>query len=147
MRLHWGTAIAMVYTAFAIGTVGFVVFAAQYPVELVRDDYYAGALRHDERRTAIENAAALPAPVVTAGENGRSVVVALPDEQAADADGTVTFYRPSHAAADRVVALVPDASGRQELSLDGLENGRWVVQVEWTSGGRSYYQELPVMLR
>ncbi|HEX7088400.1 MAG TPA: FixH family protein [Vicinamibacterales bacterium] len=147
MRLHWGTAIAMVYGVFAIGTVGFVVFAAQYPVELVRDDYYAGALRHDERRAAIENAAALPAPVVAAGEDGRSVIVVLPEAQVADAVGTVTFYRPSDVAADRVVALAPDASGRQVLSLDGLEHGRWIVQVAWTSGGRSYYQELPVMVR
>lgn len=147
MRLHWGTAIAMVYGAFAISTVGFVVFAAQYPVELVRDDYYAGALRHDERRAAVENATALGAPVVSAGEDGRSVIVALPEEQAADAAGTVRLYRPADAAADRLVGLAPDASGRQALRLDDLGSGRWIVQVAWTSGGRSYYQELPVMLR
>ncbi len=147
MRLHWGTAIAMVYGAFAISTVGFVVFAAQYPVELVRDDYYAGALRHDERRAAVENATALGAPVVSAGEDGRSVIVALPEEQAADAAGTVRLYRPADSAADRLVGLTPDASGRQALRLDDLGSGRWIVQVAWTSGGRSYYQELPVMLR
>src|SRR5690606_13836532 len=101
--------------AFAISTVGFVVFAAQYPVELVRDDYYAGALRHDERRAAVENATALGAPVVSAGEDGRSVIVALPEEQAADAAGTVRLYRPADAAADRLVGLAPDASGRQAL--------------------------------
>jgi len=147
MRLHWGTAIAIVYVVFAVSTVGFAVFAAQYPVDLVREDYYAGALRHDERRAAVENASALGAPVVTAGEDGRSVTVTIPDGHVADAAGTVTLYRPADSTADRVLDLSPDADGRQVLRLDDLGSGRWIVQVSWTSGGRAYYQELPVMLR
>lgn len=147
MRLHWGTAIAMVYGTFAIGTIGFVVFAAHHPAQLVRDDYYAGALRHDEWRAAVEHAAALEAPVVTRGQDGGTVVVALPREHVSDAAGTVRLYRPADAGADRDVALAPDASGRQQVPLEGLARGRWIVQVAWTSAGRAYYRELPVMVR
>ena len=56
MKLNWGTGIAGVYIAFALATTGFVSFAMGRPVDLVQPDYYAQALRQDERMEAIANA-------------------------------------------------------------------------------------------
>lgn len=145
MRLNWGTGIALVYGLFAACTVGFVVFAMQHPADLVSEDYYATSLRHDARREAVENAAALGATLARA-EAG-VLVVALPAWHAGDASGRVRFYRPSDSSADNEVALAPDAQGRQHLPLADLGHGRWIVQIEWVSGGRAYYHELPVMVR
>jgi hypothetical protein len=39
MKWNWGTAIAATYVVFAAATIGFVVFAMQLPVLLVRPDY------------------------------------------------------------------------------------------------------------
>lgn len=145
MRFNWGTGIALVYGIFATSTVGFVAFAMHQPVDLVSEDYYAHSLRYDERRTALENAAALDPSLVTAAADGRSVTIAFAPEQTRDAAGSVRLYRPSDSSADRTVPLTLDANGRQELSLDGLASGRWIVQVTWTREGRTYYRELEVM--
>jgi nitrogen fixation protein FixH len=147
MRLNWGTGIALVYGIFATSTVGFVAFAMHQPVDLVREDYYAHSLRYDERRTALENAAALSPDAVTAASDGRTVTISFAPDQARESAGSVRLYRPSDASADRTVPLTFDSNGRQQLSLEGLAAGRWIVQVTWTREGRTFYRELEVMAR
>lgn len=146
MRFNWGTGIALVYGLFAACTTTFVVFAMRHPVQLVSEDYYASSLRHDQRRTAVQNADALGADIARVDADG-DVTIALPPTQARDARGAVRLYRPSDSAADRSMPLAVDADGRQHVSLDGLVAGRWVVQIDWTSGGRSFYREVTVMIR
>lgn len=146
MRFNWGTGIAIVYGLFAACTATFVAFAMRHPVQLVSDDYYARSLDHDRHRAAIENADRLGRDVLVADANGRSVTIALPTAQAHDARGGLRFYRPSDATADRSVALALDGEGRQQVRLDGLVAGRWVAQLDWTSGGRAFYHEVAVQV-
>ena len=61
LRMHWGVAVAVFYTAFALSTVGFVAFAMTRDVELVSDDYYQQALAHDRHMQAVANGDALGA--------------------------------------------------------------------------------------
>ena len=68
-------------------------------------------------------------------------------DQARESAGSVLLYRPSDASADRTVPLTFDSNGRQQLSLEGLAAGRWIVQVTWTREGRTFYRELEVMAR
>lgn len=145
MRINWGTAIAIVYATFATATVGFVAFALQHPVQLVSENYYADSLAHDAKRAAVENADRLPASVLAA--DGGDIVVAVPVEQRADAHGEIRMYRPSEATADRTWALALDAAGTQRVSTGDLRRGRWIAQLSWTSGSRSYYRELSVVVR
>ncbi|HEY0872074.1 MAG TPA: FixH family protein [Vicinamibacterales bacterium] len=147
MRLNWGTGIALVYGVFAASTVGFVAFAMHQPVDLVSEDYYGQSLRYDERRMALENAAALGPNLVTAAADGRIVTIAFPQDQARGTTGTARLYRPSDSSADRTVPLALDAGGRQQLSLEDLPPGRWIVQVTWSREGRTFYRELEVMAR
>jgi len=138
-RLHWGLAVAAVYTLFAGSTLGFVVFAVSHPVELVSADYYERALAHDARHAALARAASLGSAVqVAVDPGGSAVVIALPAAHAATAKGLVTLYRPSDVHADRVVAVAPDEAGRQRVPLAGLARGRWLVRVDWTAAGVSY---------
>jgi hypothetical protein len=145
MRVNWGTAIALVYVMFASGTVGFVAFALQHPVQLVSENYYGDSLAHDAKRTAMENADRLPTTVLAA--DGEDIVVSVPVEQRADAQGELRLYRPSDAAADRAWALTLDVQGTQRVSTRDLARGRWLAQLSWTSGSRRFYRELPVMVR
>lgn len=143
MRLSWGTGIAIAYGTFAACTTAFVAFAMHHPVQLVSEDYYASSLQHDQRRAAIENADRLGPGVLFVHDDGR-VGIAIPAALAREARGVLRLYRPSDASADRSVALALDPSGRQQVSLAGLRPGRWRAQLDWSSGGRSYYGELPV---
>lgn len=144
MRFNWGTAIALVYATFAACTAAFVVFAMQHPVELVRDDYYASSLRHDEKRAAIENASRLATPVLSSIPG--ALALALPRAQASDARGELRLYRPSDQSADRTWPLEVATDGSQRISTAGVAAGYWVLQLSWTSGGRSFYVEQPVRI-
>lgn len=146
IRLNWGTSIALVYTAFATATAGFVAFAIERPVDLVSDDYYAQSLQQDQRMDAEWNARALtPAPALVQSDRA-AIVLSLPRAHAATASGTVTFYRASDASADRVQPLTIDSEGRQEIGTGALAKGQWLVQVKWSANGRAYYFERPMVL-
>lgn len=144
MTLNWGTAIAAVYTTFAVATAGFVTFAMGRSVDLVRPDYYAQSLRQNDRMSATANADALHA-VVDVAADGDSIAVLLPD-QPLQAAGTITLYRPSNATADRTIPLSLDAGGRQRISTAGAARGSWIVQLAWTAHGREFYLERPITL-
>jgi hypothetical protein len=146
IRLNWGTAVALVYSAFAAGTVGFVIFAIGRSVDLVSDDYYAQSLQVDQRMEAERNTRDLvPGPALVRSHTS-AMVLSLPPAHAESAAGTVTFYRASDASADRVQPLAIDAEGRQAIRVDTLAKGRWLVQVRWSAAGRGYYFEQPVDL-
>ena len=143
IRVNWGTGIALVYTAFATATAGFVTFAMGRPVDLVSQDYYTRSLHQDQRIAAEKNALALGSDAQIVQTDARAVLLALPRAHAA-ARGSVTLYRASDASADRTVEVALDARARQRVSLDGLRHGRWIVQVSWSAAGRDYYLEQPV---
>lgn len=148
MRLtwNWGTGIVVLYSAFALSTMGFVAFAMSRPVSLVSDDYYEQSLREDAKREAVGNAAALGARVSIAVTAQDRLDLRLPVEQMPSAGGTITFYRASDAAQDRVVALKMASDGTQSVPLQGLASGQWLAKVQWTAHGRDFYLERPVVV-
>lgn len=146
IRGHWGAGIAAVYTAFAAITVSFVVFAMRQPVDLVSPDYYAQSLAHDSKLAATARADAPGAAFSLAvSADGRRIDFSWAG--ARPASGEVTFYRPAGAAADRRVAIAPDATGRQSIAMPDAHGGLWIVQVEWTAGGERFYAERRVVAR
>ena len=146
LKWNWGTGIALAYSAFALSTMGFVTFAMRRPVSLVSDDYYEQSLREDAKRDAVANAASLGSRVALTRIDDGNLVVHLPAEQAGAA-GSLTLYRASDAARDRVVPLVLRADGTQLVPLHGLEAGRWLAQLRWTVNGHAYYTEQPLVVR
>lgn len=147
-RWHWGHSIALVYGLFAVSTIGFVVFAMEQRVDLVSTDYYEKSIALDARRAAEANARALGDGFrITPAADGSEVTVQWTGTSLQGATGTLTLYRPSDAAADRVTPMAPDGAGRQALSLAGLNAGKWMVQVEWIAGGTAYYAEREVDVR
>jgi hypothetical protein len=146
IRFNWGTGLALAYAAFAAATTGFVAFAMSRPVVLVRADYYQESLRQDARMQAERNARELGGSASIAVDGDR-LVVAVPRGQAGTARGTVTLYRASDDAADRVFDLAVDRDGRQGVSIRGIAPGHWVVQLRWDAAGREYYVERPVVVQ
>lgn len=145
LRWNWGHSIATVYTVFAACTIGFVVYAMDQRVDLVSDDYYEKSVALDARRAAEANARALGADFsIAQAESGQAVTVRWPASVTAGATGSLTLYRPADATADLTAAMAPDATGTQSVSLAGLAPGRWTMQVEWQSAGKTYYAQRDV---
>lgn len=146
LKWNWGTGIALAYSTFALSTMGFVTFAMRRPVSLVSDDYYEQSLREDTKRECVANAAALGSRVALTRTGNQDLLVQVPAEHAGAA-GSLTLYRPSNAARDRVVPLALGADGTQLVSLHGLEGGQWLAQLRWTARGVTYYIERPLVVR
>ena len=147
LRSNWAVGIVASYVVFAGGTTAFVVYALNRPVDLVSADYYARSLQQDRQMDAERNAAALQGAASIAQAGERAIVISLPVAQAAEARGSVTLYRPSAAAADRVFTLTVGADGRQRVALDGLQAGLWSVRVRWIAQAREFYVEQRIFLR
>lgn len=148
IRVNWGTGIAIFYAAFAAATLGFVVFAMEQEVELVSEDYYQRGLEHDQRMAAAANGAALgDAFRIETPADDHAVRLVWTDARPQPGGGTITFYRPSDAAADHVVRVDPDPQGRQRISLADVPAGRWVVRVLWRAGDREYFVERNVITK
>jgi hypothetical protein len=143
LQIHWGVAVALFYTAFALSTVGFVAFAMTRDVELVSDDYYAQALDHDRHMQAVANGDAL-AGAVSALVEGDTLRLQFPAAMASRVRGTAHLYRPADARADRAEALVPEADGSQSIALRGLARGHWRVKLQWSADGRDYFVQRDV---
>lgn len=142
IRIHWGIAVAVFYTAFALGTVGFVAFAMTQDVELVADDYYARSLEHDGHMAAVANADALGTALrIELRPDARDLRVQWPEGMASRVRGTATLYRPSDARADRTVPLVPGPDGTLAIRTGDLATGHWRLQLQWSADGRDYYTE------
>jgi hypothetical protein len=147
ITFNWGTGIALVYTAFAVATAGFVTFAMGRSVDLVSGDYYAQSLQQNQKMDAERNALMLrPAPSLLRS-HGHVAVLSLPADHVSSARGVLTLYRASNATADRTLPLALDGSGRQQISLEGMMSGRWILQVRWSAAGRDFYFEQPVDVR
>lgn len=142
IRIHWGIAVAVCYTVFALATVGFVVFAMSQDVELVAEDYYARSLAHDGHMQAVANAEALGQELrVQVVADDRVVRIEWPAGMAPLVRGTATMYRASDARADRRVPLVPDQDGSLAIPTEQLGAGHWRLKLQWTAAGREYYAE------
>jgi hypothetical protein len=148
MKFHvsWGVGVVLVYSVFAIGTLGFVVFAAEQKVDLVSSDYYERALTQDRRTAALERAASLgDAVAVDVSADSRTVSIRWP--QAREIRGSITLYRPSNSSADRVIQPQPNAHGQQDIDVSSAARGRWHVQLAWQEEAQEYYFERVVELR
>ena len=146
LKMNWGIGIALVYAAFALATTGFAVFAMDQRVDLVSSDYYERALSHD-RRMAAEANGADPASGLNVEIDDAGRLVTLTWAAALPSRGTALLYRAADERLDRTVALGPDASGHQRISLDGMPAGRWTLQLQWQAGGREFYLERTVTAR
>jgi len=141
-RFHWGWRIGIVYSAFALATLGFVFFAFTQEVDLVRDDYYEYSLQHDQRMQARQEASRLSDAGVELGD--QVIHVHLPSNQVSTAHGQVVLYRASSTTSDRKLSLDLDASGTMSIPIDGMASGKWIVTVTWKVGETIYEIEQPI---
>lgn len=139
MNLNWGWRITIVYTVFAVATLGVVAFTFTHDVDLVRPDYYEHSLLHDVRGPVLSRTMALSPKPVARFVDG-SLAISLPPEHA-NALGKVQFMRPSNMALDAERSFTVAADGSVDVPLANLAKGHWRVTVEWSLGGTPYMFE------
>jgi hypothetical protein len=140
-RSFWGWGVAIVYTVFALGTLGVVAFTMTQKVELVSPDYYAKEIAYEEQLRRIRQGNALEEQVsCQLSADGRFIEVRFPASMAG-ARGKLTLYRPSESSLDREYALAPDPAGVQRIPAENLTRGLWRVKLTWRANSEEYYRE------
>ncbi len=146
MKFHWGTGIALFYSAFVL-TMLFMVFRsrAHDPV-LVSKNYYELDLNYQAHLEKKQNATALSAPVVARYDGERKAFVLLFPAGAGKPSGRIKCFRASTTRDDRWFDIHTDERGIMEISAAALAPGRWHLEVDWQGAdGTPYFHEIVVL--
>jgi len=139
----WGAGITLVYTAFALATLGVVAFSFTQKVDLVADNYYKQELQYQQRINESSAAMSLTAPVRwDFSGNRRHIILTFP----AAATATVTFYRPSNSAMDKTFGITAGNDCTAHIPLAALPSGFWRMKIAWESDGKKLYNEFSLTL-
>ena len=135
-RFHWGWRIALIYTTFALATIGFMIFSFTQKVDLVSKQYYADELKYDAKMLAEKNTMTL-SKVLLVKNNGDLLFIQFPNTPES---GVIHLYRPSESDLDKEIKI---AGGRAEqtFSIATLQSGLWIAKIEWKSDNRPFYTE------
>jgi nitrogen fixation protein FixH len=137
----WGVGITIVYSAFALATLGVVAFSFTQKVDLVADNYYKQELQFQQRINESTAAQALEKPLSwNFSDDRQSILITFPDA----AKATITLYRPSNSAHDKTFAVIAGEDGRTAIPLHGLRAGFWRIQIHWETGGKKFYNEFSI---
>jgi hypothetical protein len=144
MKFNWGTGIALVYGAFALGMIALVFASRQHDPGLVQKDYYALDLNYQGRLDGKQNVAdmAVPPQVTLAGAD-KSLTIQFPPGMEA-AQGSAKLFRS--------ITINDDISTKFEngqpiqLSTEKMAPGRWHVELEWEVTGKKYFWETAVVI-
>lgn len=139
--MNWGTGILIFYSVFVFSMVGVVLASRKHDPGLVSDKYYDLDLNYQKRMEQKQNTASLSKAVeIRYVFENRSVEVQFPAEIGTPS-GNIVLYRPSDGRSDVKIPINCDASGKMTVPVESLSKGLWRVNVDWTAGGKSYFQE------
>jgi hypothetical protein len=148
-RNPWPLGIVAAFAVFALGLVVMVGLSLSQRTDLVAHDYYEQEIRYQRQLDRVGHTRDLGAQAsLEYDAAAQELRVAMPPAHAKAApEGRIHLYRPSAAALDRHLPLVPDVQGVTRIGLSDLQPGPWDVQVSWTVDGHEYYLDRRVVVK
>ncbi|RMG77510.1 MAG: hypothetical protein D6714_19655 [Bacteroidetes bacterium] len=141
MKFNWGTGIFLFYGLFATGLFYEVYKSTQYDHSLVADDYYAKDLAYQAHYDRKMNSLQLAQPLKIEWEKNNQTLKLNFPENLPDISGKVLLYRPGNKKLDTAFDIRVNDGNQMDIPTDNLAVGRWVVEVEWSSGQTLFYDE------
>lgn len=146
MKISWGWKIVALYSGFVLLMLFMVYMTTTEEFHMVKEDYYGAELQHNDQMQKIRNVREL--------ENGITVNYHAAEQQVKiqfpaelqHMEGTVKLYRPSNSHLDVSFDLKTDGQNLQTFSSEPYPKGKWVLQIDWTAGGKPYYFEKTLVL-
>ncbi len=146
MKLHWGTAIALFYSAFVLTMLLFVFRSCAHDPGLVSKNYYELDLNYQAHLEKKQNAAALRTPVVGRYDAPKAAFVLLFPAQAGKPTGKVKCFRAATTRDDRWLEIQTNEDGVMEIPAADFAPGRWHIEADWRGNdGKPYFHELVVV--
>jgi hypothetical protein len=140
MKWNWGTKLVVSMAAFMTMVIVFVVLMMQQSVDLVESDYYPKGQAHQQLIDKRNNAAVFADSILVKHLNDM-VQIQFPQKAiTGKVEGKVHFYQRVSDKNDQVAKLTVDSLGIFRFPANLLK-GRYVVKIDWISGGNEYYAE------
>ncbi len=146
MKWNWGTGIFIVIVLFLGACAAFIIYARHEKWSMVEEDYYPKELRHEEKLVKIRNANALTTQLQVASDKSNLIIQFPVDFKGKSLTGQIDIYRPSDEKLDLILPVAADTALRQFVGLNRLSKGRYVVKVDWASGGKNYFTEQDIFI-
>lgn len=146
MKWNWGTGIFIVILLFLGACISFIIYSQGQKWSLVEEDYYPKELRHEEKLVRMRNASALKMQLEVKTDHSNLVIKFPDDFQGCTLGGSITIYRPSDEKLDLIIPVSADSSLCQQMPLNKLSKGRYIVKADWTSAGKGYYCEKEIFI-
>ncbi len=143
--MNWGKRILFIYLAFVAGIVLLVVKSHGKDVSLVRKDYYEQELKYSDRMRALQNYYALSSGIEMV-QKGASIDIALPIGHWQVDSRSIFMYKPDNAKADKVFDIQPDEKGILHIDKSVLEQGKYMLKIDWVKDHIPYAFEQSVIV-
>ncbi len=146
MKISWGWKIVALYSGFVMLILFMVFKASSEEFHMVKEDYYGAELQHNDHMQKVRNAQEMTQAVsLTYQASEQQVALQFPADMQG-IEGKIQLYRPSNSHLDVSIDLEMDSSNQHVFSSEPYPKGRWILQIDWTSGGKAYYFEKSVVL-
>lgn len=146
MKFNWGHAIAITLALFMSYILYFVFSATQTVTELEAEDYYDQEIQYQQRIDAIQEGNRFKADF--AFEQGEeSLTVKYPkDIKRGSMTGKLILFRPGNSELDLEFPATPDLQYEQQIPLDKLQKGLYVIKIEWEQDQTAHYIEKEITI-
>ncbi len=146
MKFNWGTGILLFIILFLLLAALFIGFAMRQDVSLVHEDYYERGVDYTRQMKTEARSKKYQHAIHTKLQDG-SLQIEIEKSLAKEMDsGEVLLYRPSNSDLDLHLNFVrPDSL--IIIPGDRLITGRYILQLQWLSGGQQYQFKEPLFIR
>ena len=146
MKFNWGTGILIFLITFIAAAAGFIFFAMRQEVNLVHEDYYERGVDHSMQMEVDARSLAFRDSIRASQEEGSLMVHFTPFLAASIDSGYILLYRPSDNRLD--INLPLNMAGNAfSIPKTDLITGRYILKLEWYSGGFEYNVDKAVEIR
>lgn len=139
--MGWGTKIACLYLGFITLIITMVSLTMREKIELETPDYYEQELKFQDKIDKIDRTRKLNSSLQWS-INTRQLTLKFPKElKGQRIGGTIHFICPSDAKSDKNFNISTDTTLNRIVSLNGIKNRVYKIQVDWKAGNAEYYNE------
>lgn len=147
MKISWGVGISITIIVFMLISIGFIYFAFNQEVNLVRDNYYEAEVQFDGKMESIKRTESL-SEKLKINLLPENIEIKFPIIFSHDKiTGNISLYRPSNRDMDIAIDIQPDSLNNQIINTSNMIRGMWKIQVEWNVDTISYYNEKILMVQ
>jgi hypothetical protein len=140
-KFNWGWGIAIFYSVFVIFMMGMVWRASHEDTDMVTENYYNKELVFQKLLDKENRANQLPLQLQWKVSD-KKVTLKFPESKSAkNVKAQILFYRPSDSSKDFTVDITPDSTGNSVVESDKFVKGQYRMQVDWSAGGETYFNE------